>query len=365
MVEIGKQQAEQQEEMIREVLKAFSADLQQSMESGVGAVTLPNLLTCAEETVTAFAPTFQAKGINLRLDPRLQGHRGWTVMGEYTRLKRIFANLVENALRYAPAGSTVTLGIDEDSPYLKAYVEDQGAGLPADFQASEAFKLFAKGKEGGGKAGLGLYFCRVTVERWGGTIGCETVVPHGARFWFRLLAAKEQKTAEGATGAGAPARQTTQAVPSVLAPALRVLLAEDDAAIRELTELLLARQGHEVVTVGTGLDVLRLLGKEQFDVVLLDDEMPRLGGAETAKRIRAAEKTGDKHQFILSLSGNNTEADRRRLLDAGVDACLSKPFRADELNQTLAKFAHTTVKVAEPPAAAGAPSSIDRRFYSV
>src|SRR5277367_3103779 len=209
LVQVGKQQSEQQEEMIREVLKAFSADLQEGLEPGGKAAEQPNLRTCAQETVTAFAPTFEAKGIKLQLassidaggdtrggareSSQADGERDWKVVGEYSRLKRIFSNLVENALRYAPSGSVVTIGIEHDGAYLKAFVHDQGPGLPKDFKAAEAFKLFSKGKEGGGKAGLGLYFCRITVERWGGTIGCESVEPRGARFWFRLLVGTEQR----------------------------------------------------------------------------------------------------------------------------------------------------------------------------
>jgi len=347
LVGVGMQQSEQQEEMIREVLKAFSADLQEGIDPGGGTAAVPNVLTCARETVTAFAPTFEAKGITLWLDPRLRSRSGWPVIGEYTRLKRIFSNLVENALRYAPSGSVVTIGIEEEGRFLKVYVEDQGPGFPKDFQPAEAFKLFAKGKEGGGKAGLGLYFCRITVERWGGTIGCEAVVPRGARFWFRLLVGKEQsivkrddknlnrdvatrygselatatnvtnaasatdvtgttKTAAATGGMGARVRGSdgspqdvepaSAELPQPIPPAsLEVLLADDDSAIRELTELLLTRLGHRVVAVDNGRDALRVLSDRRFDVVLLDDEMPGLNGAETARRIRATEKESGKH----------------------------------------------------------------------
>jgi signal transduction histidine kinase/HPt (histidine-containing phosphotransfer) domain-containing protein/FixJ family two-component response regulator len=358
VVEVGKQQSAQQEEMIREVLQAFSAELQDSIAAGSAPAALPNVLRCAEETVTAFAPVFQAKGLVLRIDACLSGHRGWTVMGESTRLKRIFSNLVENALRYAPSKTTVTIGIEEDPPYLKAYVQDEGPGLPADLKASEIFKLFAKGKVGGGKAGLGLYFCKVTVERWGGSIGCESVTPHGARFWFRLLAARNQDvpvaTPASAAISGARSEKTRpSARREATAPVgpLRILLADDDAAIRELTELLLTRQGHTVMAVPSGQEALRALEQEPFDVILLDDEMPRLSGAETAKRIRALENShagsNAKHQFILSLSGNNTEADQRRMMQAGIDACLSKPFYAEELNRALAQFAFPAAKTAD------------------
>jgi hypothetical protein len=362
LVDMGKQQSEQQEEMIREVLNAFSADLQDSMQSGDRAGELPDILRCAAETVEAFTPVFRSKGLIIRLDPRLQGHAPCHVTGETARLKRIFSNLVENALRHAPAGSIVTLGLEDDEPYVKAFVEDQGSGLPKDFLASRAFRLFSKGKKGGGKAGLGLYFCRITVERWGGTIGCEDVVPQGARFWFRLLSGKEQTVAEPGIPAAAspvPASSETPSAaalaavragaggPASAAPAdqptaasgLRILLADDDPAIRELTELLLARQGHKVVAVANGLEALRVLASRRFDVLLLDDEMPKLGGSETAKRIREQEAGTGKHQMILALTGNTSETDRLRLQSAGIDACLGKPFRAEELNRALAAFA--------------------------
>jgi CheY-like chemotaxis protein/HPt (histidine-containing phosphotransfer) domain-containing protein len=164
-----------------------------------------------------------------------------------------------------------------------------------------------------------------------------------------------QSARDGITPKGAAVAERTRGdLPPSLLPAspapLRILLAEDDPAIRELTELLLSRQGHKVVAVSNGKDALRILASRHFDVVLLDDEMPGLGGAQTAQHIRAREKPGGKHQFILSLSGNNTEADKRRLLEAGVDACLGKPFHADELYRALARLANS-------PAAAAPESS--------
>jgi signal transduction histidine kinase len=363
LVEVGRQQSEQQEQMIREVLKAFSADLQDSMNPSGAADEFPDILACARETVEAFTPVFRSKGLVIRLDPRLQGHAAWRVRGETTRLKRIFSNMVENALRHAPSGSIVTLGIEDDEPYVKAFVEDQGQGVPKDFLNSRAFQLFAKGKERGGKAGLGLYFCRITVERWGGSIGCEDVVPHGARFWFRLLAAKGPAVETGkkeagktsdapqfagespGSRAGGEAGSAKAAEAPIFAdkPAgehsLRILLADDDPAIRELTELLLTRQGYKVSSVSNGIEALRALANHPFDVVLLDDEMPKLGGPGTAQRIREEEAGTGKHQLILALSGNNSPADKQRMQSAGIDGCLSKPFRAEELRNALTALA--------------------------
>jgi signal transduction histidine kinase len=364
LAELGRQQSEQQEEMIREVLKAFAADLQEGAQGGA-AGEQPEIVRCAAETVEAFTPVFRSKGLSIRLDPRLADQGGWRVTGETTRLKRIFSNLVENALRHSPSGSVVTLGVEEDAPYVKAYVEDQGPGLPRDFVASSAFKLFGKGQEGG-KAGLGLYFCRITVERWGGSIGCESVEPKGSRFWFRLPGAKQdvagapkpaaQTPKSSATAATASANKSVAATAPNAKP-LRILLADDDPAIRELTELLLARQGYSAFAVTNGQDALHALDSYQFDVVLLDDEMPKLSGAETARRIRARERGTGRHQFLLAMSGNNSEADKLRLQQAGMDACLSKPFRAEELKSLLAHFALQTASTPEAPAKGPVPLS--------
>jgi Histidine kinase-, DNA gyrase B-, and HSP90-like ATPase len=73
-------------------------------------------------------------------------------MGEESRLQRVFANLLENALRYLPFGSCVTLGAEIDHGFCKAYVDDQGPGLPRDLTPAQIFGLFSKGKQSTGKA---------------------------------------------------------------------------------------------------------------------------------------------------------------------------------------------------------------------
>ena len=185
--------------MIREVLQAFAVDIDAGDGRGATARAYARIfLRCAEETVSRFAPVFQSHGAKIRLDPANRSQsRSWNVVGEKSRLMRIFANLVENALRHAPKGSLVTIGLKDDGGHVKAFVDDAGPGLPKEFKPSEAFALFSKGKQGGGKAGLGLYFCRITVERWGGSIGCESLPHRGARFWFRLPRAARSRFGSG------------------------------------------------------------------------------------------------------------------------------------------------------------------------
>ncbi len=187
VLEIAERQSEKQETMIRGILDAFSAELasEQAVESDPSRA--PDLARCAAKTVEAFQTAFQERGAKIELSPELNLTRQWKVKGEESRMLRLFGNLVENALRHTPAGSTVTLGVTADENSVCGYVDDEGPGLPEDATATRLFALFAKGKgERAGKAGLGLYFCKMTVERWGGTIGCENRPAGGARFWFRL-----------------------------------------------------------------------------------------------------------------------------------------------------------------------------------
>jgi signal transduction histidine kinase len=185
LVEIGVRQSLKQETMIRGILQAFSAELQSS--ESFDPSKAPDLAQCAKKIVEDFQTAFRGREVALQLDPKLDLNRPWFVVGDEPRLLRIFGNLAENALRHVPPGTAVTLRVLEEDRYLRAVVDDQGPGLPQEISSGNLFGLFTKGKgESGGKAGLGLYFCKITVERWGGSIGCENGPEGGARFWFTL-----------------------------------------------------------------------------------------------------------------------------------------------------------------------------------
>jgi signal transduction histidine kinase len=187
VVEIAERQSQKQEVMIRGILEAFSAELAAQQAFDRDPEKAPDMAQCAQKTVKAFWSAFAERYAQIELDPALDLSRNWRVAGDESRLLRVIGNLVENALRHSPAGTKVTLGVIDEGHLLRGFVDDQGPGLPDDETATQLFALFAKGKgDRGGKAGLGLYFCKITVERWGGTIGCESRPGGGARFWFRL-----------------------------------------------------------------------------------------------------------------------------------------------------------------------------------
>jgi signal transduction histidine kinase/DNA-binding response OmpR family regulator len=335
-VKAGERESQRQELMIRGILEAFSSDLAAQQARETDAYEAPDLLACAQQAIEEFSAAFRERHIRLSLGPHAGALRGWRVVGDASRIDRIFGNLLENAMRYAPKGTAVTIGLQDQDGFVFAFVDDEGPGLPPDRRPDQLFALFAKGKSHAGKAGLGLYFCKITVERWGGTIGAEARERGGSRFWFRLPRAVQ--TAESKASAARRGKSVDKETPPKLKRAeksLRILVAEDAELNRELIIELLKKRGHVVEGVADGRQALAALEKHDFDVVLLDEEMPGMTGLQTTAAIRRGEASTAKHQIIIGISGHATEDDEHRFRAAGMDASLAKPVEMKTLYNAL------------------------------
>jgi signal transduction histidine kinase/CheY-like chemotaxis protein len=363
LVETGQRESQRQELMIRGILSAFSGDLLAQSTADKGAAT-PDLAVCAQKSIEEFGSAFADKNIHLRFAPPRTGSSEWRVVGDAQRLDRIFGNLLENTLRYSPPKSTVTVGVEDQGAYVLAFVDDEGPGLPADLPIGQLFALFSKGKGHSGKAGLGLYFCKITVERWGGTIGAENRPQAGSRFWFRLPRAKRSASTERMDNppdnrskpVTVPAKSPGGNVSAAHSPAkrppkrLRVLVTEDTEINRELVLELLKKRGHSVSSAADGLEALAALERAQFDVVLMDEEMPRMNGLDATRAIRKTEVATGRHVRIIGLTGNASYEDERRCLEAGMDAFIAKPLRMDKLYASVEAMAETANRVSDAPA---------------
>ena len=135
---------------------------------------------------------------------------------------------------------------------------------------------------------------------------------------------------------------------------MRILVADDDASNRELLSELLRNSGHSVASASDGREVLAAVAKTPFDVVLMDEEMPRMSGLDATRAILDAAKPGEKRPIIVGISGNATEEDEQQCLAVGMDAFLAKPIRAAELFSILATLARRSAPSA-PPARPAAP----------
>ena len=344
-VKTGERESQRQELMIRGILEAFSSDLaaQNSKQEKTG--DSPDLADCAQRAVRDFSTPFRDHDIGLRFGPHLKKSDNWRVTGDAARIDRIFGNLLENAMRYSPKGTTVTVGVEDQGGFVLAYVDDQGPGLPKDQPESQLFALFSKGKANAGKAGLGLYFCKITVERWGGAIGAETRPQGGSRFWFRLPRA-ERTDAASVTAAESKKTVATEKHPEKHKPAkrLRILVADDADINRELVVELLEKRGHIAIGAADGREAVAELEKHDFDVLLIDEEMPNMTGLEATQAIRQREAGTSRHQIIIGFSGHVTEEDEARFRAAGMDALLPKPVHMQQLYEVVESAAASIQK---------------------
>jgi signal transduction histidine kinase/CheY-like chemotaxis protein/HPt (histidine-containing phosphotransfer) domain-containing protein len=346
-VEAGLRESQRQESMIRGILSAFSGDLMAQQAAGHSGSAVPDLSVCARQAVEEFSSAFKDKDVRLRFAAPLKDSADWRVAGDAPRLDRILGNLLENTLRYSPPKSTVTIGLEDQGGYVLAFVDDEGPGLPKDLPTNQLFALFSKGKGHSGKAGLGLYFCKITVERWGGTIGAETRAQGGSRFWFRLPRANARLRDSGLAHAAEKHSVPSQPSASTSGPptqvsrigraqkCLRVLVTEDTEINRELIGELLTKRGHSVSAVSDGLEALAAFERNPFDVILMDQEMPNMNGLDATRAIRKLETSTGRHTRIIGLTGNATSEDERRCLNAGMDAFLSKPVRMEKLYEAV------------------------------
>jgi CheY-like chemotaxis protein len=186
-----------------------------------------------------------------------------------------------------------------------------------------------------------LYFCRITVERWGGNIDCTSLPQKGSRFWFRLPKAVAQDLAS--RGEHPRQREGSASSPNLMAArrkSMLILLADDQEDIRTLTTYQLERSGHHVISVSNGKDALATAQRAPFDVILLDEEMPGLTGVQVVRAIRDNPSTLASRPVLIALSGNSSDEDRDRLLAAGFDSVLAKPFRLEALTSLLSDPEH-------------------------
>jgi len=277
------------------------------------------------------------------------------VVGDPLRLRQVIVNLVGNAIKFTERGQiavTVTADTGTDSSahdtaagevWLRFAVRDTGIGIAAGDQAAifEAFNQ-ADGSitRRFGGTGLGLAISSTLVQMMGGRLGVDSNPGEGSTFHF---------TAGFAVTDLAPlARPRPAASPSARQGAARsVLLVEDNVVNQRVAVGLLEGRGHRVTVRSNGRDAVATLAHTSYDVVLMDLQMPGMGGLEATALIRERERATGTHLRIVAMTAHAMTGDRERCLAAGMDGYLSKPIDPPAL------FA--LVEQTAPPAAAAAP----------
>lgn len=180
-LDLALRQCRRQENLIGEVLDVFAAECGAPAVEASDSVVLADI---ARRVARDFQGSFEQAGRRLRFGAD-RDVEGVAVSGSASRMERVLVNLLENALRHTPRGACARVSLHHAGSELSAAVENEG--LPVDESVRDRlFERFARGRDGGGSAGLGLFFCRITVERWGGSISYRPLTGGGSCFEVRL-----------------------------------------------------------------------------------------------------------------------------------------------------------------------------------
>jgi signal transduction histidine kinase len=188
LVTLGQRVAHDQERVIRDVLEGFWAELASPETMQLELDEMPDCLETANQVREDLEPSFAHRRVELRVACDIGQDAPCTAVIDRSSLVRILFNLTENALRHSPGGSVVTIRLSREGNSVQFGVEDEGPGVEPGLR-ERLFERFSRAGAAAGKMGLGLYFCRITVERWCGSIGHEDRPGGGSRFWIRLPAA--------------------------------------------------------------------------------------------------------------------------------------------------------------------------------
>jgi signal transduction histidine kinase/AmiR/NasT family two-component response regulator len=282
----------------------------------------------AEGALAAFMALAEDKGV--AFDLRVEAKAAGFYRGDSTRLRQILYNLISNALKFTEAGEVrVTVGRPKDD--LIVEVRDSGIGISPDqlkslFQKFEQADVTTTRRFGG--TGLGLAICRELAQLMGGDIEARSSPGEGATFTVRLPLEKLEATPVNMLEATAAAKP----VPREGAHPLRLLAAEDNAVNQLVLKTLLQQGGLDLAVVSDGVAAVAAWEAGDWDLILMDVQMPDMDGPTATRRIRAREaETGRARTPIVALTANAMAHQVAEYIDAGMDGFVSKPIEVARL----------------------------------
>ena len=298
-------------------------------------ITIRKLLDELIETASILTKDKPVKAI-LLLSPETPTH----IMADLRRLKQVLLNLVSNAAKFTEAGE-IRLIVTMHGDKIRFEVADTGEGIAPSVGQTifEPFEQGSAGKLRSSGTGLGLAISRRLIKLMGGRIGYTSRMGEGTTFHVEIpyIAGAEQ--------------QTSVAVAEVEAPisSLKILIAEDAPSSRMLLRMMLMRQGHQVDDVDNGKKALEALLKNDYDLAILDVQMPVMDGIEAAEGLRASRRPAADLPLI-ALTAQVLDEEVERISATGFDMVLGKPFMEEDLEAAIRSVLKRNPKKTSSPA---------------
>ena len=329
----------------------------------------------------------QAAGKGVSLACEVDARIPEVLVSDVTRVRQILFNLISNSMKFTPSGGRVDVVVTghhlnesvENHGHVGAIdpwmfhftVRDTGEGIPEE-KLHRLFRPFSQvdastsRKHGG--TGLGLAICHRLCEMLGGAIWLESEPGMGSNFEFTIKAAAvpnalDPKSAdEMPSTPPLPSKETMVPVahlnghseaangaghhspPSLLH--LRILLAEDNPVNQRVALGLLKQIGQTATVTDNGRQAVEALENGEFDVVLMDIQMPEMDGHEATREIRRRWPDGPRRPYIIAMTANAMTGDREKCLEAGMDDYISKPVKANRLKTALEQCCELRAAVA-------------------
>ena len=271
-----------------------------------------------------FAPVLSLKGLTLSVN--IAEGVDDVVRGDPTRVRQVLLNLIGNANKFTEAGG-VTVNVKQDNNLsgainLRFEVIDTGIGIASKNQ-NNLFNAFVQAESNTtrkfGGTGLGLAICKKLVEAMGGVIWVDSDLGQGSTFTFTCPLTVGDALAADANRPGvAPSENLKLA-------ALCILVVEDNSTTQMLVRTMLEREGHTVVTADNGAIAMDMAQENNFDIILMDMQMPVMDGPEAMQKIRALPGKIATCP-IIALTADAIRGHRQRYLESGANVIVTKPI---------------------------------------
>lgn len=294
---------------------------------------------------------FDAKRKKISFKVNIQDNVDYNVVGDPLRVNQILINLLRNAVKYTEKG-TVEFSLQEQSrnenkTVLKFTFKDTGIGMSKDkvellfkeIDINTPFELLQTLEYKG--FGLGLSVVKYIVYKMGGKIIAESEEGIGSKIVVILpfeLSKKSVEVPEYTELTEEYKAEIIEEVKPIKKKHPKILVAEDNHVNQKLVKELLSKKNYDVTIVENGLRIFDVLEQNNFDLILMDIQMPIMDGLEATAIIREIEKGTGKHIPIIGITAYAVKADRDKCLEAGMDDYLAKPFVKEEFYRMIEKY---------------------------